>query len=281
MDYINTPFNYTGSKFKLLEQILLKFDYSKKYFIDIFTGGGSVYTNVLDKYDKILVNDIIGDLIGIHSELLISNDIISKVKNIIPHKEDKESFLKLRNDYNVNKSPDKLWALMLSSTNNMMRFNKSFKYNQTFGKRSWSDSTSKKVNIFVNHIRQYKDKIIYISKEFYKIIPNKPTFVYIDPPYSYILKDGNMGNKQISEAGYNAYFSKDHDQKLYDYIHMLNNNGHTFMISGVLEHKGEISWLLTKLIKDGFKYEELIFDYKKVSRKNIEHKTKEIIIMNY
>ena len=48
---IETPFNYTGSKFRLLEQILPEFDYSKPYFVDLFTGGGSVYTNVLDKYD--------------------------------------------------------------------------------------------------------------------------------------------------------------------------------------------------------------------------------------
>lgn len=49
---INTPFNYTGNKFKLLDQILPHMDYSKKYFIDLFAGGGSVYTNVVDKYEK-------------------------------------------------------------------------------------------------------------------------------------------------------------------------------------------------------------------------------------
>ena len=31
MEYINTPLNYTGSKFKLLEQILPKLDYTKNY----------------------------------------------------------------------------------------------------------------------------------------------------------------------------------------------------------------------------------------------------------
>jgi site-specific DNA-adenine methylase len=61
---IQTPLNYTGSKFKLLEQILPQMDYTKSHFIDLFCGGGSVYTNVLDKYDKILANDIISDLIG-------------------------------------------------------------------------------------------------------------------------------------------------------------------------------------------------------------------------
>src|SRR5574344_1815734 len=48
-EMINPPFNYTGSKFKLLDQILPLLDYNKEYFIDLFCGGGSVYTNVLDK----------------------------------------------------------------------------------------------------------------------------------------------------------------------------------------------------------------------------------------
>lgn len=280
--YINTPFNYTGSKYKLLEQIIPQFDKSKKNFIDLFAGGGSVYTNIVEYYDKILVNDIITDLINTHKELMLSDNIIDDVKKIVPNKEDKDSFLELRKSYNNNKSAVKLWALMLSSTNNMMRFNKKFQYNQTFGKRSYSDATQKKVDIFTNHIRQYKDKIIYSSVEFYKIKPNSNTFVYIDPPYSHILNsDGSMGNKQISEAGYNNYFSKEHNIKLYEYIKMLNENGNTFMVSGVLEHKGEKSWILTKLIEDGFNYKELSFDYNGVARKENKHKTKEIIVMNY
>ena len=60
--FIETPFNYTGSKFKLLEQILPEMDYTKSYFVDLFCGGGSVYTNVFDKFDKIIANDIIKDL---------------------------------------------------------------------------------------------------------------------------------------------------------------------------------------------------------------------------
>ncbi len=60
---IETPFNYTGSKFKLLEQLLPVFDYSKPYFVDLFTGGGSVYTNIIDRYQKVIANDIISDLV--------------------------------------------------------------------------------------------------------------------------------------------------------------------------------------------------------------------------
>lgn len=136
MNYINTPFNYTGSKFKLLEQILPKMDYSRSTFIDLFTGGGSVYTNILDKYESVYINDIIKDLVLLHKILLNNPDIlIENTKRLATCKEDKDKFLRLRSSYNESNSPDKLWALMLSCTSNLMRFNKSFKFNQTWGKR--------------------------------------------------------------------------------------------------------------------------------------------------
>ncbi len=261
--------NYTGSKFKLLEQILPEFDYTKSTFVDLFTGGGSIYTNILDKYDKVIANDIIPDIIGIHKELLRSDDIVHSTKNICPLKGDKDRFLKLREDYNNDKSPDKLWALMLSSTNNMLRFNKKFLYNQTYGERGWNTNIDKKVELYTNHIRKYKDKIYYKSKNFSDIeICDSDHMIYIDPPYS------------NTEAGYNAYWNKDDDDKLFEYCINLNKIGASFVVSGVLSHNGESCALLDKLIGYGFKYKELIFDYNKVSKKG-NKTTTEIIIKNF
>ena len=89
--YINPPFNYSGSKLKLLEQILPLFDYNKDYFIDLFCGGGSVYTNVLDKYKKVLINDVISDLIEIHRSLCNNPQVfIESVKKLAKTKQDQE-----------------------------------------------------------------------------------------------------------------------------------------------------------------------------------------------
>lgn len=268
---INTPFNFTGSKFKLLEQLLPEFDYTKKYFIDLFCGGGSVYTNIVDKYEKILVNDIIIELIEIHKNLIESDDIIQKTKLLCPEKDDPKGFQQLRDSFNKEKSPEKLWALMLCSTNNLMRFNKQLLYNQTFGKRKYNDSTQKKVNEFTNHIRQYKDKIVFVSKHFSEVKITKPSMVYLDPPYT------------NSEAGYNPYWSKDDDLNLYNYIKDLDKNSSSFVISGILgEHKNGKKWeLMYKLIADGYKYKILNHDYEKVARKKDSKNSQEIIIKNF
>ena len=282
MNYINTALNFTGSKYNLLEQILPKMDYSKKYFVDLFAGSGVVGFNVVDKYEKILENDIISDLIDIHRQL-VNNPygFIKSVKELAVDKQDQVGFNELRTSYNQDKSSDKLYALMLCSTNNMMRFNKKFEYNQTFGKRSFSNSTQKKLDLFIEHIKTHRKDIYFSSKSFSKIKVYKPSMVYIDPPYGYVMKeDGEMGNKQISEAGYNAFYEKEDDIKLLEYIIDLDKNKHSFMVSGLLEHDGKKSWIMNKLILQGFKHTILNFNYNGVSRKCKKNST-EIIITNY
>lgn len=280
---IETPFNYTGSKFKLLQQLLPIFDFTKSNFVDVFTGGGSIYTNVAEKYRKILVNDIISDLIGIHQELLISDEIISKTKYLCQNlKESQEEYIKLRSSYNKSKSPDKLWALMLSCNSNLIRFNKQGQFNQTWGKRSWNSSTDSKVKVFTEHIRKYENKIEFSSKNFNNIEITTDTFYYLDPPYGYIKSnDGTIDNRQISEAGYNNFYYKDDDINLYNFCHKINQIDSTFMISGVIEHGGKTSWILDKLSNDGFKLHELKFDYDKINKSGTDKKTREVIITNY
>lgn len=278
---IETPFNFTGSKFKLLDRLLPEFDYSKETFVDVFCGGGSVYTNIVDKYQQIEVNDVISDLIGIHKGLLDNDNIIEKTKSLCPDKNDEIAYGKLRDDYNNNPTPDKLWALMLSCTSNMMRFNQKFKFNQTFGKRTWNSNTEKKVVDFKNHIRKYSNKITFMSKSFYDLEIKPNTMYYLDPPYGRIKnEDGSMSNKQISEAGYNTFWKENDDKDLYNFLHNINEIGSSFVVSGVLHHNQQTCWMLDKLIADGFYHKELNFDYNKVSRSG-KKDTVEVIIKNF
>lgn len=269
---INTPFNYTGSKFLLLPQILPLFDYTKPLFIDLFAGSFVVGSNVVDKYNKVLANDIIKDLIDIHKELINNPDIIiEKVKSSATCKDDENKYYELRDSYNKEKTPEKLWALMLSCTNNMMRFNQKFEFNQSWGKREWNISTETKVKEFVEHISKYKSKIFFSSFNFYDVIINSKGMYYVDPPYT------------NTEAGYNNYWSKNLEQKLYDYLKDIDSDGGSFALSGVFgEHKnGERSSIIDKLISDGYNSKILDFNYEKVARKKESKNSQEILIYNY
>jgi DNA adenine methylase Dam len=270
--FVNPPFNYTGSKIKLLDQILPLFDYTKNNFVDLFCGGGSVYTNVLDKYEKILANDIISDLIEIHKKLLNSpNEFITLVENLASTKYDQQKFLNLRETYNNNKSPEGLYALMLCCTNNMIRFNLKNEFNSTWGKRQFNEKTREKLNIFVNHISKYKEKIEYSSKNFYDIKLQESSMIYCDPPYT------------NAEAGYNSYWNKNLENKLYLYLKKMDNDGHSFALSGLLgEHKNnKRSEIVDNLISDGFNYKILDHNYEAVARRKNSKNSVEIIIFNY
>lgn len=275
--------NYTGSKFKLLNQILPFFDYNKSNFVDLFAGGGSIFINVLEKYDNVYINDIISDIIDIYQCLSNNDDIIDKTKLLCLNlKNSQIDYLNLRDEYNRNKSSDRLWALILSCNSNLIRFNKKGKFNQTWGKRSWNSNTDKKVDLFKNKLRLYRSKINFNSFNFNKFPIMKNSFYYLDPPYAYIKNsNGDMGNDQISEAGYNNFYYKEDDLNLYNYCHEIDKIGSTFMISGVLYHGDKISWILDKLRNDGFKCLELNYNYDKINKSGLDKKTTEVIIMNY
>ena len=280
---IQPPLNYTGSKFKLLDQILPELNYKKEKFVDLFAGGGSVYANVLDKYEKIIVNDIIKDLVNVHKGILESDEIIELTKlNCKDLKINKELYDRLRDSYNGTPSADKLWALILSCNSNLIRFNQKGEFNQTWGKRSWNPSTDKKLDSYKSHIRRFKEKIKFESKSFEMIEIDENMMIYIDPPYGYVKdKSGEIGNKQISEAGYNNFYHQKDDLNLYQFCHKINEIGSSFMISGVLEHGGQTTWILDKLISDGFTFKELNCNYEKINKSGNDKNTIEIIVKNY
>ena len=122
-----------------------------------------------------------------------------------------------------------LFALILSCTNNAIRFNKSGIFNQSWGRREWNESTEKKIKEFVEHLSEYRDKIYYSSNHFSKIKIKNPSMVYLDPPYGYCVENEKITNKQVSEAGYNSFWYQNDDIELYNYILELNKNKHSFI----------------------------------------------------
>jgi len=260
---LQSPLNYTGSKFKLLPQLLPLFPQNTTFF-DPFVGGGSVSLNV--NYTKIIANDIIKPLVQFYQWLQITDwetvlDEINK-KNI--PKDNQNKYLELRERFNQQKDFIDFFILVSSCTNNMMRFNKKLIFNQTWGKRNFNPATEQKLKQY--HQKLYKNENIqFLNKNFFELEINEG-FVYLDPPYC------------ITEAGYNAYWSKELELKLYDFVDNLNNKGIKFILSGVLEHKGVKNPFIDRMKK--YDVIPLSMNYKKVAKIK-EGITQEIIIKNY
>ena len=258
----NSPINYMGNKYVLLKNLIPLFDTTKDIFVDLFTGSGSVYFNITSMYKEVHINDIIPELIEIHkqfinrSRVFLASAITYSKKSL-----DKDYYLKLRETFNNDRDPAKLLALIWSCNSNMMRFNNSFNFNQTHGKRCANKNTNKKIvdimKLDLSNITKHT------SNHFSEIEVDSDCFVYIDPPYS------------NTQAGYNAYWSKDDDNKLIEYIHNLMDNNISFGISGVLNGKENVIY---EEFKDKLKCHFFGDMYQKISKK--EKVNKEFYLTN-
>lgn len=252
---IESPIIYMGNKYKLLDRLIPLFP-QKKYFIDMFTGGGSVYMNVAHLYEYVGANDILIDLINIH-ENLKNKEFVQKAADLsIATKNSKDAYLELRESYNSDPAGEKLLALIWSCNSNMMRFNNNFKFNQTWGRRCYNRNTAKKISAY--NANDYSN-VIFKTGDFSQVIIEYPedTFVYLDPPYS------------NTEAGYNAFWSDKDDENLIKLIDNYLDQGIAFGLSGVINNKPNKIYNYFKSYSDDliqFHYFEDL--YKKISKKD-------------
>lgn len=278
MNYINPPFNYTGSKFSLLPQILPLFDRSRPCFIDLFCGGGSVFANALPLYQSVVANDRIGELIGAHEGLLaLGADFVATVKQHCVAKDDQVGYHALRDKFNKERTSAQLMALMLCCTNNMMRFNRKLEFNQTFGKRTFSDATQAKCDAFIAACSpHYSSGSLKFRAGHFGSIGDvvsdwSQVMLYCDPPY------------EGTEAGYNAYWERNMEHELYDLLKRVDAAGGRWALSGVRGgHKdADESPVIRRLIGDGYGVTEIQHDYSKVARNKDEKRGQEVLIRNY
>ena len=263
-----SPLNFTGAKDQQMLGLSYFFPKDVDTFYDVFAGGLSV--TIISDYQKIVANDIITPMIEFYKEMQELNleDFLYNVKAFAIPKDSPEDYAIARELFNKESNPYLFFALVSSCTNNMMRFNKKLKFNQTFGKRTINDNTIFKLTNYHKEIN--KKNITFTSlpyREFLtKQVFSKNDFVYLDPPYL------------ITEAGYNAYWSMEDERMLYYMLEMLNEQGIRFIMSNVSEHNGKVNPFLHRLT--GFEIIEVPFEYEKVARKKGKG-TKEIIVKNF
>jgi len=215
---IESPINYMRSKYTILDKLIPLFP-KADCFVDLFTGGGSVYMNIANKYKKVIANDIIEDLIDIHRSLKDKEFIKIAGEMSTMTKDSQDVYLTLRDYYNKeNGGPEALLALIWSCNSNMMRFNMDFKFNQTWGKRSFNKNTLKKCELY--QMNNYSN-VEFVSKKFYDVIIPNNAFVYLDPPYS------------NTEAGYNVFWKQEDDDRLIKLIESFIEKHIPFGLSGV------------------------------------------------
>lgn len=271
--YIKSPLQYTGGKYKLLSQIIPLFPNNINTFVDLFGGGFNVGINVNAK--NIVYNDACFPLVELlktlqsrHTEALLK-DIDNCTKDYQLSKDNKEGYLKLREDYKYNNNPIFLYTLMCHSFNNQIRFNKQGDFNMPFGERYFNPILRQRFVDFVDVLHN-KD-CIFLNKSFNELDfePfDSKDLIYCDPPYL-----GSVATYNESKG-----WTEEHERELLELLDELNANGVRFALSNNLKYNNPLldSW------KEKYNVHYLECDYNHCNyQKKDKSKDLEILITNY
>lgn len=284
---IKSPLNYIGGKYKLLPQILPLFPCKIKNFVDLFAGGGNVGINVVA--ERIFLNDnliYLIDLFRYFKETPV-NEILFQIEQCILKfnlsLENEEGYLALRNSYNLEKSPLKLFILVCFSFNHQIRFNSKHCFNVPFGKNRSEYNNTIKYNL-MSFIRELKNKNIYFSvcsfeKFDFESFDENDLF-YCDPPY--LISTGTYNDGKRGFSGW----SETEEKKLLTFLDQLDAKNIKFALSNLLFHKGNRNVILNEWLSNHKKYnvQRLDFHYNNSSYNLLSRKkddTQEVLITNY
>ena len=281
--YIKSPLNYTGGKYKILDEIIPCFPKNIGTFVDLFGGGFNVGVNI--NAERIIYNDhnlFLAEMFELFREKGVNlvEKIHSRIKEYELSEQNADGYLILRNEYNKNKNILDLFILTCYSFNHQIRFNSKHEFNTPFGKNRSSYNKTIEANL-VDFINALQNKNIeFYSKDFMgvNILENlgSSDFVYSDPPYLISNASYNDGKRGFKNWGVKE------EEQLLDLLDCLNNKGVKFALSNVLIHKGlENTELIKWSKKYNIKHIEKTYNNSNYQRKNKDKETQEVLICNY
>lgn len=285
-NFIKSPLNYIGGKYKILPQIFPLLPQKIDCFVDLFAGGANVGINI--KANEIILNDNLIYLIDMFQLLAEKpkNEILEYIDNTITKfglsLTNTVGYSKLREQYNKNQNPLDLLVLTFFSFNHQIRFNNNHKFNTPFGKNRSRYNANIKKNL-INFIDVLNSKkIIFTKVDFDKFdfsALGKNDFVYCDPPYLITVGTYNDGKRGFT--GWN----NEQEQKLLSILDNLDKRKIRFALSNVLTHKDKKNNLLDAWVKNnGYKVHLIDKDYTNsnyhTSTRN-GASTQEVLITNY
>ena len=309
MKYIKSPLNYTGNKFRILDQIQPYFPKKIDVMVDLFCGGATVGLNTecnkvifIDNEPRIIwllkylsgcnIDKLLNELFVLIDNYGLScsfkngykyyrQQILGGNPNNGLKDYNSNGFYKLRDDYNaiLNKNTATanklLYLLIVYGFNNDIRFSKDGKYNLPVGKTDLNNSNVKKLTEYIERVKNIQAEFIcgdFCSQHIQQII-RKADFVYMDPPYL------------ITDAVYNES-NKWREQNEYELIRLMNfllDNKKSFVLSNVLEKQGRRNeplfyWTTTR--KNDINIVDIDYHYRSASynKKNRNAKEREVII---
>lgn len=248
--FYESPLNYIGSKAKIISNII---EYQPKGYdtmIDAFGGGFNVGVNF--SANRIIYNDanhLVAELISSFREwdtyayLLYIKKMIKKFGL---ERADADSYIAARKYYNElpaeKRDPRLLFTIILYGFQQQIRFNSKHEFNNPVGMRWFNDKVLEKMIGFSRRIKEipfekYDGRYEELEGEM-----TEKTFVYFDPPY--MLTTGAYNDGKRGFYGWDEKL----EEALFSFADRLTEKNIPFMLSYVIEHKGNknnnlIEWI--------------------------------------
>lgn len=307
MKNIKSPLNYTGNKYRLLDQIKPYFPQKVDVFVDLFCGGATVGFNV--DAQKVILIDSNERIIGLLKYLASSEyeELKKELEEIINQyslsysakntykfykeqiknagnnglkKYNEQGFYKLRKDYNemddkyTAKAMQMLYILMVYGFNNDIRFNAKGEYNLPIGKTDLNKNNLNKLYDYIERAKHINYEFIcgdFREEKIKKIVKNAD-FVYADPPYL-------ITNAVYNEAG---GWNEKAEQELIKLLEELQIKNKKFVLSNVISKENIQNEYLQNWVGGNSKLElvEMKYNYASSSYNKINRyaNEKEVII---
>lgn len=278
-NYIKSPLNYVGGKYKLLPQIEPLFPYADK-FVDLFCGGFNVGINA--RANSVVGNDLQKEVIEVFKGIRENGAVESlrlikeQIAKYDLSKTNERGFKSIRNDYNQgNRQWYVFYAMLTHAFNYQIRFNNKGEYNMPFGRNRSSFNPNLEKN-FIRFSKEINERnVAFTTNDFRCLAINKLTsndFVYLDPPY--LLGCANYNE----QGGWTVSLEKD----MYTLCDTLNSKNIKFAISNVIKHKGETNAYLENW-GGNYNIHYLNYNYNNCNyhSNNKNNETIEVLITNY
>lgn len=308
-EFVKSPLNYTGNKYRILRQISEKFPSKIDCMVDLFCGGATVGLNVnaskiyfVDNNERVinllifLAKQNFENFINNLEKIIKSYNLSfsykygytlyrSQCKNPKDNNGLKEynfeGYYKLRSYYNAlqDKTSDEantlLYLLMVYAFNNDIRFNSAGEFNLPVGKTDLNKMNIEKIRNYIERVNSIEAEFLCIdftSPEMEKILQNAD-FVYMDPPYL------------VGDAVYNATWDANKEYALLDFIDDLMDQKINFALSNVLYKVGKTNEPLSYWCHKNRSHvivTDIEYNYKSASYNKIVRnaKEREVIITN-
>ena len=288
-----SPINYQGNKSRIANELLKLIPDDVSEIHEIFCGSAiisfssnikNVYLNdinfyiiqLLKYFQENSAEQIIKNTDSIISMYGLTNTYYEGKSKYIENKHEglskynKEAFNKLKHDYNIDKSIEKLFVLIIYGFNHYLRFNNADEFNVPVGKIDFVKTLRQKTVEYCNAIHSkniYFTNLDFKEKKLYEY--DKKAFFYFDPPYL------------ITMTTYNNLWNDNDEKQLLNKLDELNKQGYRFMLSNVIKSNGKENLLLKKwMSKYNVHYVNRQYLNSSYQKKNIT-KAIEVVITNY